>query len=87
METVVLDDRQRAVPLLGTGFLNRVNRSREGELHTLPSATQRDSPAGRRPRKGRDAEFPIQAGRVLSFSISAYAEWLWIDSKFSASTT
>ena len=24
---------------------------------------------------------------VLSSSISAYAEWLWIDSKFSASTT
>ncbi len=23
----------------------------------------------------------------LSFSMSAYAEWLWMDSKFSASTT
>ena len=38
------------------------------------------------PRTGVDRGSLFQP-RVLSFSIRAYAEWLWIDSKFSDSTT
>ncbi len=80
------------VPLLGMSFLNRMEMKRDGQTMTLTSAIdlrpafECDKACICRPCLIWNAAMGSYC-LVLSRSISAYALWLWIDSKFSASTT